>query len=130
MLPPIDRPFTQPAALRLPPITFGAGAVGQVAEEVRRVAQLLKDQGKPQYAPAVEVDEDGELLEDVSAEMDETYDQAVQIAMELGRISTSMIQRRLKIGYNRAARLMEIMEREGLVGPADGAKPREVLGRS
>jgi S-DNA-T family DNA segregation ATPase FtsK/SpoIIIE len=74
------------------------------------------------------INEEGEDVETAMAEeMDETYDQAVSIALELGRISTSMIQRRLKIGYNRAARLMEIMEREGVVGPADGARPREVL---
>ena len=52
---------------------------------------------------------------------------AVQIVCEAGKASTSMIQRRLKIGYNRAARIIEMMERKGLVGPADGARPREVL---
>jgi S-DNA-T family DNA segregation ATPase FtsK/SpoIIIE len=118
--------------LFLPPGTSGLIRVHGpflTDEEVRRVAEFLKEQERPQYAPAIELDEDGEAVEDMSEEMDETYDQAVQIAMELGKISTSMIQRRLKIGYNRAARLMEIMEREGIVGPADGARPREVLGR-
>jgi S-DNA-T family DNA segregation ATPase FtsK/SpoIIIE len=95
-------------------------------EEVRRVAAFLKEQGSPEYAPPVEVEDSGG--EGASEEeLDETYDQAVAIAIELGKISTSMIQRRMKIGYNRAARLMEIMEREGIVGPADGARPREVL---
>jgi DNA segregation ATPase FtsK/SpoIIIE, S-DNA-T family len=51
----------------------------------------------------------------------------VQIVAELGQASTSMVQRKLRIGYNRAARLVERMEREGIVGPADGSKPREVL---
>ena len=48
--------------------------------------------------------------------------------LEKGKASTSLIQRHLRIGYNRAARIIEMMEREGLVGPADGAKPREVIG--
>ena len=55
------------------------------------------------------------------------YDQAAAIVTETRQASISMIQRRLRIGYNRAARLVETMEKEGLVGPADGAKPREVL---
>ncbi len=97
-------------------------------EEVRRVAEFLKAQGPPEYGPPIEAEgDDGEAAESDDSEMDETYDLAVSIAIELGRISTSMIQRRLKIGYNRAARLMELMQREGVVGPADGVKPREVL---
>ena len=60
---------------------------------------------------------------------DERYDEAVAIVCESGQASISMVQRRLRIGYNRAARLIELMEKEGIVGPADGAKPREVLVR-
>ena len=96
-------------------------------DEVRRVAEFLKEQGAPEYALKISVDDAGDGDDDLSAEMDENYDRAVDFALEKGRISTSMIQRLLKIGYNRAARIMEIMEREGVVGPADGAKPREVL---
>ena len=51
----------------------------------------------------------------------------MQIVTEAGKASTSMIQRRLRIGYNRAARIIDLMEREGVVGPADGARPRKVL---
>jgi S-DNA-T family DNA segregation ATPase FtsK/SpoIIIE len=65
-----------------------------------------------------------ELGEDY--ERDENYDEAVNIVMETGQASISMIQRRLRIGYNRAARMVEQMEREGIVAPADGARPREV----
>jgi S-DNA-T family DNA segregation ATPase FtsK/SpoIIIE len=59
-------------------------------------------------------------------EKDEMYDEAVRIVTETGQASISMIQRRLRVGYNRAARMVEQMEREGLVMPADGARPREV----
>ena len=60
---------------------------------------------------------------------DELYDAAVALVAEMGQASTSMVQRKLRIGYNRAARLIERMEKEGVVGPADGARPREVLVR-
>jgi S-DNA-T family DNA segregation ATPase FtsK/SpoIIIE len=117
--------------LFLPPGTSGLIRVhGPLLtdEEVRRVADFVRAQGTPEYAPKLTIaegDEEGE--ENLEDEMDENYDHAVSVAIELGRISTSMIQRRLKIGYNRAARIMEILEREGVVGPADGARPREVL---
>jgi len=62
-------------------------------------------------------------------EHDEMYDQAVAIVTEIQAASISMIQRRLRVGYNRAARMVEQMERDGVVGPADGAKPREVYAR-
>jgi S-DNA-T family DNA segregation ATPase FtsK/SpoIIIE len=62
-------------------------------------------------------------------EYDEKYDDAVALVAATGQASISMIQRRLRVGYNRAARMIEIMEREGVVGPADGVKPREVLVR-
>ncbi|MGZ3698991.1 MAG: DNA translocase FtsK, partial [Bdellovibrionota bacterium] len=69
-------------------------------------------------------DEDGE-----SMDMDEHFDRAVEIARSAGHISTSSLQRHLKIGYNRAARMIDTMEARGIVGPADGARPREVLMR-
>jgi len=116
--------------LYLPPGTSGLLRIHGpflADEEVRRVADFCREQGPPEYAPRVTLDDVGGDDEDLSEEMDENYDRAVAFALEKGRISTSMIQRLLKIGYNRAARIMEIMEREGIVGPADGAKPREVL---
>ncbi|MCK5437762.1 MAG: cell division protein FtsK, partial [Desulfobulbaceae bacterium] len=60
---------------------------------------------------------------------DEKYDEAVSLVCETGHASISMVQRRLRVGYNRAARMIEIMEKEGVVGPSDGSKPREVLVR-
>jgi len=62
-------------------------------------------------------------------ELDEKYDEAVQLVVETRQASISMLQRRLRVGYNRAARMIEIMEQQGIVGPSDGAKPREVLSR-
>ena len=66
---------------------------------------------------------------DSAEDYDEKYDEAVAIVCETGQASISMVQRRLRVGYNRAARMIEIMEKEGIVGPSDGAKPREVLVR-
>jgi len=63
---------------------------------------------------------------DGDGDRDALYDEAVQIVIDTNQASISMIQRRLRIGYNRAARMVEQMEREGLVLPADGARPREV----
>ncbi len=59
--------------------------------------------------------------------MDPLYDQAVQLVVDKGQASTSMVQRAFRIGYNRAARIIDSMESEGVVGPADGARPRTVL---
>ncbi|HXS14292.1 MAG TPA: DNA translocase FtsK, partial [Acidobacteriaceae bacterium] len=60
-------------------------------------------------------------------ENDPMFDDAVRLVFEFGKASTSLLQRRLRIGYGRAAHLIDLMERDGLVGPADGSKPRELL---
>jgi S-DNA-T family DNA segregation ATPase FtsK/SpoIIIE len=62
-------------------------------------------------------------------ELDEKYEEALQIVMETRQASISMLQRRLRVGYNRAARMIEVMEQQGIVTPSDGIRPREVLGR-
>jgi S-DNA-T family DNA segregation ATPase FtsK/SpoIIIE len=96
--------------------------------EAQAVADYLRDQGEPDYSFAdIRVEEEGDDSDLGEDEYDEFYDVAVQIVTESGKASTSMIQRRLKIGYNRAARIIEMMERDGVVGPADGSRPREVL---
>ena len=95
-------------------------------DEVRNVCDFLREQGEPDYEAEIRVeDEDSEELR--PEDYDEYYDQAVAYVVQAGKASTSMIQREFKIGYNRAARMVEIMEREGVVGPADGARPRKVL---
>jgi S-DNA-T family DNA segregation ATPase FtsK/SpoIIIE len=97
--------------------------------EIRRLADFLRGQGAPEYR--MEILDTKAPGEEEGAGFganvqDEMYDEAVRIVMESNQASISMIQRRLRIGYNRAARMVEQMEREGIVMPADGAKPREV----
>jgi S-DNA-T family DNA segregation ATPase FtsK/SpoIIIE len=99
-------------------------------QEVRRVMKFIKQQGRPNYRPEVlEAKKEVEAAAAADEEYDEMYDQAVAIVTETQQASISMIQRRLRVGYNRAARMIEQMERDGVVGPADGAKPREVYAR-
>jgi len=62
-------------------------------------------------------------------ELDEKYDDAVEVVFKTGQASISMLQRKLRVGYNRAARMIEAMEKEGIVGPSDGVRPRDVYGR-
>ena len=98
-------------------------------KEVRKVTDFIKQQARPQYRPDIleaRDDANGDLggLDD---DYDEMYDQAVAVVTETRQASISMVQRRLRVGYNRAARMIEKMERDGVVGPADGARPREVL---
>jgi S-DNA-T family DNA segregation ATPase FtsK/SpoIIIE len=97
--------------------------------EIGRVVDHLKAQGKPVYDESIlkPRDEEGEggLEEDDLS--DELYDQALKVVSEMKQVSISMLQRKMRIGYNRAARMIERMERDGVVGPADGARPREVL---
>jgi DNA segregation ATPase FtsK/SpoIIIE, S-DNA-T family len=104
-------------------------------EEVEKIVRHLKTQGTPQYLEAVtaaeEEDEDGNPVFDGTGmgqpEGGDLYQQAVQVVMRDRKASTSYIQRRLQIGYNRAASLMERMEKEGVVGQANHAGKREIL---
>lgn len=98
-------------------------------EDTQKVCDFLRLQGKPVYDENIlkPRDEDGGEMPDDDAESDPMYDQAVRIVADTRRCSTSWLQRKLGIGYNRAAKLVESMERRGLVGPANGAKDREVL---
>ena len=98
--------------------------------EVHAVVESLKTAGKPQYIEEIleanELPGSG-LVEDSDAEKDVLYDQAVQIVIETKKASISGVQRRLKIGYNRAARMVEAMEAAGLVGPLESNGSREIL---
>jgi S-DNA-T family DNA segregation ATPase FtsK/SpoIIIE len=100
-------------------------------DEVDTVAKFLRDQGEPQYLDDVtaspEEDEDGALAFGEGAGGNDLYDQAVAVVTRDRKASTSYIQRRLQIGYNRAASLMERMEREGVVGVANHAGKRDIL---
>ena len=96
--------------------------------EIQRIVDFIKKQAKPHYQEDIfdsvvaEEEQKGEEAE----EFDEKYDEALAIVAKDRQASISYIQRRLRIGYNRAARIIETMEREGVVGPSDGVRPREV----
>ncbi len=96
--------------------------------EIRKICDFLRAQGSPDYQ--MEILETSATGGDDSShsgdQRDELYDEALRIVLDSGQASISMIQRRLRIGYNRSARMVEQMEREGIVTPADGARPREV----
>jgi len=98
-------------------------------EEVTQVVEFLKSQGKPAYNETIlqSPEERAEFVDGETYADDELYDDAVKIVMEMGKASTSVLQRRLRIGYGRAASLLDAMERGGIVGPPDGTKPRVVL---
>jgi len=103
-------------------------------EEVIKVAEFLKRQGKPTYNEKIlesTAEAGQEEPFEADTEIDEMYDEAVRVVQEMGKASTSALQRRLRIGYGRAASLLDAMERNGVIGPPDGSRPREVLiGRS
>jgi S-DNA-T family DNA segregation ATPase FtsK/SpoIIIE len=98
--------------------------------EIKRVVEFVKKQGKPNYELLQQrakeiVEAEAAAVED--SERDEEYQRAVDLVQQNGKASTSFLQRHLRVGYNRAARMIEMMEKDGIVGPADGAKPRKVL---
>ncbi len=102
--------------------------------EINRVVDFWKQQAAPEYDQSFLVappDEEGaeENEEEFSGERDPMYEEAVRVVLEMGKASTSTLQRRLRLGYGRAARILDIMQREGIIGPPDGSKPREVLKR-
>jgi len=98
--------------------------------ELTGIIDFIKQQQTPNYDQSVVAAPQKEEGDKGDTEYDERYDDAVALVTKAGQASISMIQRHLRIGYNRAARIVEVMEQEGVIGPADGAKPREVLVRS
>jgi DNA segregation ATPase FtsK/SpoIIIE, S-DNA-T family len=100
-------------------------------KETQAIVEHLRDQGRPSYDESVlsyseePVDEMGNPLD--ASTQDSLYNDAVRVVVSEGRASTSLLQRRLSIGYGRAAKLIDMMQQNNLVGPAEGARPREVL---
>ncbi len=125
-----DMLFLPPGSSRL---TRVHGAYVTEAE-TNSVVDFWKAQAEPDYdesflmtPPSEEAGDEGE--EEFSGSEDPMYQDAVRVVLELGKASTSTLQRRLRLGYGRAARILDMMQREGIIGPPDGSKPREVLKR-
>ena len=124
-----DMLFLPPGSSRL---TRVHGAFVTEAE-TSRVVDFWKEQATPEYddtfllaPPAEEDEENAEVFE---GEQDPMYEDAVRVVVVMGKASTSTLQRRLRLGYGRAARILDVMQRDGIIGPPDGSKPREVLKR-
>jgi S-DNA-T family DNA segregation ATPase FtsK/SpoIIIE len=99
-------------------------------DEVTKLATFLREQGQPRFDETLmRLREESEAKEVRGEDVDELYDRALEIVAESRNASISYIQRRLKVGYNRAARMIEQMEIEGVVGPQEGVKPREIFVR-
>ena len=99
--------------------------------EVKRVTSFLKEQMKPEYDTAIAAEiTTEEDVEEVEGDKDEKYQDAVELVLQTGQASISMVQRKLRVGYNRAARIIEAMEKDRIVGPSDGVRPREVFRRT
>lgn len=100
-------------------------------EDVEKVVDFVKTLGEPEYIDDqifIDDDEDDDGQQNLFSEGDDPlYEQALDVVIQSGKASASYIQRRLRIGYNRAARLVEEMEERGIVGPANGSKPREII---
>jgi len=125
-----DMLFLPPASSRLH--RLHGSYVGE--QEINSVAEFWKRQAKPEYdqsflvAPPSE-DSDEPLDEAAEGDADPMYGDAVKVVCEMGKASTSILQRRLRLGYGRAARILDRMQKEGIIGPPDGSRPREVLKR-
>lgn len=103
-----------------------------IDEEINSVVAFWANQGNPEYHPEITAIQEGKTgAAGCAQEKDELFDEAVAVVLETGQASTSNLQRRLRLGYTRAARIIDQMEAEGLIGPAQGAKPREIyVGRT
>ena len=127
-----DMLFSPPGTSRL--VRAQGAFVGE--DEIHDIVEFLKRNGPPQLAHSVQQqidratsEEDEDVADDGDLGSDEElYSKAIDVLKTTRRASTSMLQRRLRIGYNRAARIMEIMEEKGIVGPENGSSPREILG--
>jgi S-DNA-T family DNA segregation ATPase FtsK/SpoIIIE len=117
-----DMLFLPPGSARLTRIHGG-----YVTEhEIARLTAFLRKQGEPAYDDNVGKPERSAEAMEIS-DRDQLFDEAVRFVVQNGQASTSMLQRRFRIGFSRAGRLVDMMERDGIIGPADGSKPREIL---
>jgi DNA segregation ATPase FtsK/SpoIIIE, S-DNA-T family len=119
-----DMLFLPPASSRLIRVhgSFASEA------EIKRITDFIRKQAEPDYDEEVTLSEQETLEADgFEGEQDELFDEALAIVTDMGRASTSVLQRRLSIGYGRAAKILDSMERQGFIGPAEGSKPRKVL---
>ncbi|MEE8317325.1 MAG: DNA translocase FtsK, partial [Candidatus Omnitrophota bacterium] len=95
--------------------------------EIERVVKAIKEQREPIYDDEILEQQKKSLSGRAGFSKDEFFDEAVKMVLETGQASVSMLQRRLRLGYTRAARLIDAMEEQGIVGPFRGSKPREIL---
>lgn len=116
-----DMLFLRPGESK--PIRIQGALVGD--KEIERVVSFIKSQAEPAYNEQI-LKEKGKTGVN-SSEKDEFYDEAVKIVLESNQASVSILQRRMRLGYTRAARIIDMMEEEGLVGPYEGSKPRKIL---
>jgi DNA segregation ATPase FtsK/SpoIIIE, S-DNA-T family len=97
-------------------------------EEIRQLVEFVSAQGTPAFDPSIQNQlESSAPAEEVTEEDEILVEKCLEIIRQEKRASTSMLQRRLRLGYTRAARVVDILERRGILGPGDGAKPREIL---
>ena len=97
-------------------------------DEIKRVVDFVKRGKKPVYDEKLtNLDLPSKINEEITGEEDPLYNEIVEFAIKTGRISASLIQRKYRLGYNRAARIIDILEEKGIIGPQNGSKPREVL---
>jgi len=128
-----DRLLGQGDMLYLPPSAsrlIRAQGVLVTDEEIRRLVEFVSAQGRPAFDPAMheKLQAAGSSSEEeVSEEDEELVEKCLEIIRQEKRASTSLLQRRLRLGYTRAARIVDILEQRGILGPGEGAKPREIL---
>jgi S-DNA-T family DNA segregation ATPase FtsK/SpoIIIE len=98
-------------------------------EEIRRLVEFVSAQGHPAFDPAMreKLQAAASSTEEVTDEDEELVEKCLEIIRQEKRASTSLLQRRLRLGYTRAARIVDILEQRGILGPGEGAKPREIL---
>ena len=117
-----DMLFMQPGDAK--PVRGQAALV--VDEEINGVVEFTAAQAQPEFHPEILSTQEGKATQGAVGEKDELFDEAVRVVLETRQASTSNLQRRLRLGYTRAARIIDQMEAEGLIGPAQGAKPRDI----